>query len=90
MNKTYNGEWAYAMDEKGRALINSDPANWPYIVNWLSFGPVPPSPTPGAVFVSWMSSCTASRQHRFFVRVLTPVDVIALVSNGMSSETNLA
>ena len=33
------------MDEQGRALVNSDPAHWPCIVSWLSFGTVPESPS---------------------------------------------
>ena len=41
----YNGKWQYSTDAKGRAVINSDPAHWPIIVRWLSFGTVPPSPT---------------------------------------------
>ena len=45
LNKVYNGEWAYAVDEQGRACINSDPAHWPLILNWLSFGSVPSQPS---------------------------------------------
>ena len=41
LNKMYNSEWAYAKDEKGRACINSDPAPWPLIMQWLSYGAVP-------------------------------------------------
>ena len=42
---TYNGEWQYAKDREGRAVVNSDPENWPVILNWLSFGAIPSTPT---------------------------------------------
>ena len=42
----YNGEWQNSTDEKDRAVINSDAAHWPIIIRWLSFGTVPPNPTP--------------------------------------------
>lgn len=45
LNKTFNGEWAYATDDEGRAVINSSAAHWPLILDWLSFGAVPASPT---------------------------------------------
>lgn len=45
LNKVYNGEWAHAVDEQGRACINSNPAHWPLILDWLSFGSVPSHPT---------------------------------------------
>ena len=45
LNRTYNGEWAYATDDQGRACINSDPQHWPLIVNWLSFGSIPHQPS---------------------------------------------
>ena len=45
----YDGEWSYATDEQGRAVVNSDPAHWPIIVNWLSFGTVPKDPPAGLV-----------------------------------------
>ena len=41
----YNGQWRYTKDERGRAIINSDPRHWPIIINWLSFGTVPDNPT---------------------------------------------
>ena len=41
----YNGEWEYAMDGKGRAIVNSDPDHWPIILNWLSFGAIPSTPS---------------------------------------------
>ena len=31
--------------EEGQAIVNSDPANWPLILNWLSFGTVPSNPS---------------------------------------------
>ena len=34
-----------AKDEEGRTVVNSDPANWPLILNWLSFGTVPSDPS---------------------------------------------
>ena len=43
--RMYNGEWDYAKDEEGQAVVNSDPDNWPIILNWLSFGTVPSVPT---------------------------------------------
>ena len=49
LNRMFNGEWAYAQDDKGRALVNSDPAHWPQILNWLSFGAVPASPSPAFI-----------------------------------------
>ena len=52
LNKTYNGEWAYARDDKGRACINSDPAHWPLIMKWLSFGTVPSLSTCTSDFIS--------------------------------------
>ena len=42
----YNGEWKYPCDEDGRALVNSNPAHWLQILDWLSFGSVPASPSP--------------------------------------------
>ena len=41
----YNGEWEHTKDAEGRAIVNSDPANWPLILNWLSFGSIPSSPS---------------------------------------------
>ena len=41
----YNGEWEYARDEQGRAVVNSNPAIWPIIIDWLSFGTVPEKPS---------------------------------------------
>ncbi len=43
--QAYSGQWDYAKDEEGRAVVNSDPDNWPIILNWLSFGTVPTNPT---------------------------------------------
>ena len=43
--RMYNGEWDYPKDDEGRAVVNSDPDNWPVIINWLSFGTIPNSPT---------------------------------------------
>ena len=48
----YNGAWDYAKDAEGRAVVNSDPDNWPIILNWLSFGTVPNKPT-----ASLLSEC---------------------------------
>lgn len=45
LNKIYNGEWEHAVDAQGHACINSDPAHWPLILNWLSFGSIPDQPT---------------------------------------------
>ena len=41
----YNGEWEYARDEQGRAMVNSNPEIWPIIIDWLSFGTVPENPS---------------------------------------------
>ena len=49
LNRFYNGEWEHAGDKYGRAVINSDPAHWPLILNWLSFGAVPPRPSPAFI-----------------------------------------
>ena len=45
LNRLFNGEWAYACDDLGCACINSDPAHWPLILNWLSFGSIPAQPS---------------------------------------------
>lgn len=47
LNKMYNGDWAYATDEAGRACINSNPAHWPLILDWLSFGNLPETASEG-------------------------------------------
>lgn len=49
LNNMYNGDWAYATDDDGRACINSDPEHWPLILNWLSFGSVPTQPSEGFI-----------------------------------------
>lgn len=41
----YNGRWEYYKDNQGRAIVNSSPAHWPLILNWLSFGTIPDHPT---------------------------------------------
>lgn len=43
--KMYNGNWEHATDDQGRAVINSNPAHWPLILDWLSFGAVPKAPS---------------------------------------------
>ena len=45
MATMYNGERDFAKDPEGRIIVNSDPGNWPFILNWLSFGTVPTKPT---------------------------------------------
>ena len=45
LNRMYNGEWEYAKDDTGQALVNSSPAHWACILDWLSFGCVPIQPT---------------------------------------------
>ncbi len=47
--QTYNGAWDYAKDEQGRAVVNSNPEHWPIILDWLSFGTVPSSPSDGLI-----------------------------------------
>lgn len=46
LNRLYNGEWQYALDGQGRAMVNSNPAHWPLILDWLSFNVLPANPTP--------------------------------------------
>ncbi len=41
----YNGDWDYAKNENGQAVVNSNPENWPIILDWLSFGAVPSKPS---------------------------------------------
>lgn len=41
----YNGKWEYCKDAQGRANVNSNPAHWPLILDWLSFGTIPADPT---------------------------------------------
>lgn len=43
------GEWAQAVDEEGRAIVNSNPSHWPLILDWLSFGAVPDNPSSGFI-----------------------------------------
>ena len=45
----YSGDWQYDTDEQGRAVVNSNPAHWPLIVDWLSFGTIPESPSPAFI-----------------------------------------
>ena len=49
----YNGEWEYAQDREGRALVNSNPLHWPLILDWLSFGAIPEHPSK-----AFISECT--------------------------------
>lgn len=41
LNKMYNGEWDYARDDQGGALINCHPDRWAAILEHLSTGTVP-------------------------------------------------
>ena len=41
----YGGDWEIAKDDEGWVFVNSDPANWLLILNWLSFGTVPSNPS---------------------------------------------
>ena len=43
--RMYNGAWEYTRDDNGRAIVNSNPAHWPVILDWLSFGAVPDIPS---------------------------------------------
>lgn len=52
--RMYSGEWEYAKDDRGRALVNSDPVHWPFILNWLSFGAVP---DPSCVSPAFLAEC---------------------------------
>ncbi len=45
LNRMYNGEWQYAVDDTGHAMVNSNPTHWPLILDWLSFGSLPSQPT---------------------------------------------
>ena len=49
LNHLYIGEWEYARDQQGGAVINSNSMPWPVILDWLSFGTVPPSPSPAFI-----------------------------------------
>ena len=49
----YDGEWEYAQDGEGRALVNSNPLHWPLILDWLSFGAIPEPPSK-----AFVSECT--------------------------------
>ena len=52
LNRTYNGDWSYTRDAEGRACVNTDPAHWQLILNWLSFGSVPQHPS-----AAFMAEC---------------------------------
>lgn len=52
--RMYNGEWEYAKDNRGRALVNSDHHHWPLILNWLSFGA---APDPSCVSPAFLAEC---------------------------------
>ncbi|GAQ84015.1 hypothetical protein KFL_001730090 [Klebsormidium nitens] len=41
LNKMYNGEWDYARDEQGRALVNCHPERWAAILEHLATGTAP-------------------------------------------------
>lgn len=41
LNKMYNGEWDYAQDEQGRALVNCHPDRWAAILEHLATGTAP-------------------------------------------------
>jgi hypothetical protein len=41
LSKMYNGEWDFARDEQGRALINCHPERWAAILEHLATGAIP-------------------------------------------------
>lgn len=63
LNAIYNGEWAYAKDDQGRAYINSNPAHWPLILDWLSFGSVPTHPSE-----SFIAECQYWQLHNLLAK----------------------
>ena len=64
--RIYDGTWQYSTDEQGRAIINSDPAHWPVIIRWLSFGTIPKDPTP-----EFISECEYWQLDRLLTAIVT-------------------
>ena len=73
----YDGEWEYAKDEEGCAIVHSDPANWPLILNWLSFGTVPSTPSE-----SLLSEC----RYWQLDRLLAAIDAKENTDTGITQE----
>ncbi len=69
LSRMYNGKWQYVADEEGRALVNSNPENWPIILDWLSFGTIPTNPS-----ASLVSECKYWGLHKFLA-AMTQNDV---------------
>lgn len=62
--RMYNSEWEYAKDESGRANVNSNPAHWEIILDWLSFGTVPSKPSS-----ELLSECRFWQLHQLLSRI---------------------
>ena len=77
----YNGEWQYAVDESGRALINSNPEHWPIILDWLSFGARPAKPTP-----AFIAECEHWRLSRLLAAMEPKRNEISLDPGATASE----
>ncbi len=45
--RLFPGKDSFATDAKDKAIVNSNPAHWPIILDWLSFGTVPQDPPAG-------------------------------------------
>lgn len=82
LNQMYNSDWQYATDSHGRACINSDPAHWPLILNWLSFGSVPDQPSTG-----FLAECRYWQLDNLLARLQQDTDMAAAAANSISIST---
>ncbi len=80
LNRAYNGKWDYAKDDKGRAIVNSDPAHWPMILNWLSYEAVPEKPSP-----AFLAECRFWQLNRLLDRLLERDAPSHLSSQGINN-----
>ena len=80
LNQMYNGDWSYAADAEGRAIINSDPAHWPLILNWLSFGTVTVSPT-----AAFLQECSYWQLDRLLAKLRQKSKGVRVERAGMHS-----
>ena len=69
--RMYAGEWEYAKDDIGRAIINSNPKHWPVILDWLSFGTVPSHPSKGLI-----SECEFWQLDKLLAAIATAADML--------------
>ena len=63
----YGGDWEHAKDRQGRAVVNSNPAHWPVILDWLSFGTIPEVCTKELI-----SECRYWQLERFLAAIEDP------------------